>query len=147
MTSDIGRRTVAGFAPTTGRRFAVPEGRASADDRPLFEGDVGLGADLSLSLCGRCHVIGPENRMDGIGSTPSFAVLRTLPDWGDRFQQFYVLPPHGAFTAIDDVTAPFDPMRPPPISPVEMTLDDLDAILAYVAVLKAADLGAPLHLQ
>jgi hypothetical protein len=82
--------------------------------------------------------------MNAIGSTPSFAVLRALPDWGARFQGFFALNPHPAFTQVADVTDPFPIDRPPPIIPVEITLDDLEAILAFVAAMEPADLGAPL---
>ena len=76
------------------------------------DGDALRGEEVSLSHCGRCHVVSDKNRMNSIGSTPSFAVLRTLRDWEDRFQAFYVLNPHPAFTQITDVTKPFDATRP-----------------------------------
>ena len=85
--------------------------------------------------------------MRGLGSTPSFMVLRALPDWAERFQQFYVRKPHGSFTQVAGVTAPFSPEHPPPIFPVQISLDDLEAILAFVAEVPAADLGAPLQFQ
>ncbi|QBF32391.1 hypothetical protein [Thalassococcus sp. S3] len=145
LTSDIGKRTIAAFPGDP--VFSAPVAAAASESAPLFEGDLALGAELSLTMCGRCHVIGPQNAKNGIDSTPSFAVLKTLPDWEDRFQQFYVLRPHGAFTQIAGVTEPFDPERPSPIVPVEMTLENLDAILAYVAASPTADLGAPLQTQ
>lgn len=147
LLSDIGKRTIDNFQPDGVQLFSSDIVQIKTDDAPVLDGDTARGADLSLSLCGRCHVIGPQNRMKGLGSTPSFAVLRSLPDWTDRFEQFFVRAPHGAFTQIADVTLPFDPARPPPIVPLEMTLDDLDAIVAFVAQTKAADLGAPLQSQ
>jgi hypothetical protein len=90
-------------------------------------------------------VVSDKNRMNSIGSTPSFAVLRTLRDWEDRFQAFYVLKPHPAFTQIEDVTEPFDPTRPSPIAAVEMTLDDLENIMAFVQGIAPADLGRPVQ--
>lgn len=147
MQSDIGKRTIDSFQPDGTQPFSTSVAIVASDSGPEFTGDTDLGAQLSQTHCGRCHVVDPANRMNGLGSTPSFAVLRALPDWGDRFQQFYVLRPHGAFTQVRDVTLPFDPMRPPPIVPVEITLSDLDAILAFVAITEAADLGAALQLQ
>ena len=85
--------------------------------------------------------------MNAMGSTPSFAVLRTMPDWAARFQSFYALKPHAAFTQVEDVTAPFPINRPSPIVPVEVTLDEVEAILAYVAEMTPADLGAPIQFQ
>ena len=101
--------------------------------------------DPYVERVGRCHVIDDTNRMKGLGSTPSFQVLRTLPNWQGRFEAFYALAPHGAFTQVKDVTPPFDPRHPPPIVPLEMTLDDLEAIAAFAGTLPPADLGAPLQ--
>ncbi|MBE1282529.1 MAG: hypothetical protein GJ676_04380 [Rhodobacteraceae bacterium] len=147
ITSDVGKRTIESFKPATGVPFSAQFDVVEVEEDPLFEGDANAGATLSLTHCGRCHVIGPQNRMSGLGSTPSFQILRALPDWSDRFQQFYALKPHAAFTQLEGVTEPFDPERPSPIVPVEMSIEDLDAILAYVTEIEPADLGAPLALQ
>ena len=45
------------------------------------------------------------------------------------------------------MTEPFHPERPPPIAPVEMTLDEVEALLAFVHTIKPKDLGAPLILK
>ncbi len=147
LLSDIGKRTIESFVPSQGEPFSASVTTASAEETQQISGDAVLGETLSLNHCGRCHVIGPQNRMNGLGSTPSFAVLRTLPDWSERFQRFYALNPHPAFTQIDGITAPFAPERPSPIHPVHITQDELEAILAFVSVVRAADLGAPLQHQ
>jgi hypothetical protein len=147
LTSEVGRNTVNGFERDGAHPYSARVGPVDTAPAPKIDGNAARGADLSLRLCGRCHVVSPENRMNGLGSTPSFAVLRSLPDWIVRFEEFFVRNPHGAFTQIIDVTAPFDPERPPPIVPLEMTLDDLVAIIAHVAGIAAADLGAPLQVQ
>jgi mono/diheme cytochrome c family protein len=147
LRSDIGLNTIEQFQPADGDGFTAPKMQKVALAEVSFDGDPVLGEELSLTHCGRCHVIGPQNAMNSIGSTPSFALLRAMSTWDTKFQQFYVLRPHGAFTQIEDITPPFDPARPSPIAPVEMTLEDLDAILAYVAQVKPADLGAPLQFQ
>ncbi len=147
LLSDIGKRTIESFAPAQGDPFSANLAVAVIETEQVVDGDAALGQELSLSLCGRCHVIGPQNRMNGLGSTPSFAVLRSLPDWSERFEAFFVLNPHPAFTQIKDVTPPFAVNRPSPIHPVEMTLEDLEAILAFVSGMRAADLGSPLEFQ
>ncbi len=147
LLSDIGKRTIESFVPSQGEPFSASVTTASAEETKQITGDAVLGETLSLNHCGRCHVIGPQNRMNGLGSTPSFSVLRTLPDWSERFQRFYALNPHPAFTQIDGITAPFAPERPSPIHPVHITQDELEAILAFVSVVRAADLGAPLQHQ
>lgn len=147
LLSDIGRRTVESFQPTGTSLFSADLARAEVTESVAFEGDAARGERLALVHCGRCHVVGAANKHSGIGSTPSFMVLRSMADWDIRFQQFYVLRPHGAFTQIEDITEPFPPERPSPIHPVLMTLEEVEAVLAFVAATKPADLGAPLQLQ
>ncbi|MEW2917095.1 hypothetical protein AB1A64_08480 [Ruegeria sp. ANG10] len=147
LLSDIGKRTVESFVPEQGTPFSASFEATATQQETVIEGDAARGAELSMTHCGRCHVIGPQNRMNGLGSTPSFAVLRSMPDWSERFEAFFALNPHPAFTQIDGLTPPFDPERPSPIYPVEMTLEELEAILAFVSAIQAADLGAPLQLQ
>lgn len=147
IVSDVGQRAVESFAPDGARLYVAAADAPTERDDPAVTGDPLAGKRLSLALCGRCHVVGPENRMNGLGSTPSFAMLRTLGDWRDRFTGFYLLNPHPAFTQIADVTDPFDESRPPPIAPLRLTLDDLEAILAFAAGVGPADLGAEIEHQ
>ncbi len=147
LESDIGVRTIESYQSPDGEVFTVPTVEVAAAPETVFDGDAVLGETLSLDKCGRCHVVNDTNRMKGMGSTPSFALMRTFEDWETRFATFHELKPHPSFTQVEGVTEPFDPTRPPPIVPVLMTLDDLDAILAYVADIEPADLGAPLQFQ
>lgn len=147
LASDIGRRTIAAYQPDQGPAFAPPQMAAAASVEITFDGDARQGAALSETHCGRCHVVRADRRMNSIGSTPSFFLLRSLPDWAARFQTFYVRRPHPAFSQIEDITQPFAAHLPPPIHPLEITVDDLSAILAYVSGLDPADLGAPLQFQ
>lgn len=147
LQSDVGKRTIESFTGPAGETFAIAAKQARVVQATVYDGDAALGEKLSLSLCGRCHVINETNRMNGMGSTPSFAVLRSLQDWDDRFARFFLLNPHPSFTQVEDVSDPFDPTLPPPIVPLEMTQGDLEAILAYVQHVPPADLGAPLQLQ
>ncbi|AXT35021.1 hypothetical protein D1820_08560 [Phaeobacter sp. LSS9] len=145
LTSEVGGRTIAAFAPEGTQMFRVPAQPDAQEDVATWDGDAGNGYHLSKVHCGRCHAVEEAGRINSIGSTPSFYVLRSLADWEQRFQAFYALNPHPAFTQVAEVTPPFDEARPSPIVPVEITLDDLENILAYVAVLSPADLGAPLE--
>jgi mono/diheme cytochrome c family protein len=148
LRSDVGTRTIESFQPGDGDlAFRIPTAEAVVETALVYEGDAAKGEDLSYHHCGRCHVVGARNRMNGLGSTPSFGLLRTLDDWPSRFEAFYFLKPHPAFTQITGITEPFPETRPSPIAPVEMTQDELDAILAFVSALAPADLGAPLQHQ
>ena len=116
----------------------IPQGHAIADD-------YAPGEKLTLFHCGRCHVINERNKYGSIGSTPSFGALRTLDDWEDRFNSFYALAPHPAFTQIENVTEPFPPHRPSPIHPLELTLQDIDTIREFARTIPPKDLGAPVR--
>ncbi|WP_420325692.1 hypothetical protein [Mameliella sp.] len=147
LTSEVGLNTVASFAPDGTTLFGPPPDATEEVETVVIDGDAKLGHKVSRAKCVRCHVIDEATRGFGIGSTPSFMVLRALPDWEDRFYSFYVLNPHPAFTVIEGLTLPFPDNRPSPIAPVRMTLDEVEAIVAYVAAMEAADLGAPLEFQ
>ncbi len=147
LTSKIGQRTITGFTVNGIAPFRSPGAKHPAAIEEAVDGDVSRGKDLALTHCGRCHVVASENRMGAIGSTPSFRGLRTLPQWKRRFEAFFTLNPHPAFTQIEGVTVPFSDSNPPPIVPLRLTLADLNAILAYVAALSPSDLGAQLKHQ
>lgn len=145
MTSDVGQRTIFGYAPDGSTIFSAPVIRKVAAVRAEMGPEAILGKSVSRTKCARCHAVDADTRKTTIGSTPSFFVLKTFEDWEYRFSAFYALKPHAAFTQVADVTEPFPPDRPSPIAPVEMTLDEVEAIVAYIAALEAADLGAPLE--
>lgn len=147
LTSEVGKRTVYAFAPDGTALFAPPRAQPVAQVEITIDGDAEMGHKVSRAKCTRCHAVDDATRGWGIGSTPSFGILRALPDWEERFAAFYALKPHGAFTQIVDLTEPFPPERPSPISPIELTLDEFDALMAYVTAMPAADLGAPLKHQ
>lgn len=147
LTSDIGKRTIAGFKPDGVAIFSGEVDVETVATEVTFEGDTVAGEALSMRHCGRCHVINETNRMKGMGQTPSFALLRTFADWQNRFITFYALNPHPSFSQVSGITPPFELSLPPAIVPLEITQDELDSILAYVATIVPADLGAPLQNQ
>ena len=76
LLSKVGQRTVESFR-SDGRQVYIAAASAKVRKaRVRLKGDLALGERLSLRHCGRCHVIGPKNRMGGLGSTPSFGVSR-----------------------------------------------------------------------
>lgn len=143
LVSETGQRTIASF----GNGFAPPVVDVVAREEIPIQGDLALGEKAAMVHCGRCHVVNESNRMNAIGSTPSFGLMRNFEDWDLRFATFWELKPHGAFTQIEGVTDPFDPERPSPIAPVVMTADEVNAIVAYVASIPPSDLGAPIQSQ
>jgi len=147
LLSDVGKRTIEAFAPDGTALFSADINIKTVTQDNVIEGDLALGEEISLRSCGRCHVVNDKNRMNTIGSTPSFALMRTFEDWQNRFESFFVLKPHAAFTQVEGVTEPFAQHLPSPIAPIEVTLEDIEAITAYVGSITPADLGAPLQSQ
>ena len=144
LGSEIGLRTLAAYRQGGAQVVFALEAVEAVQEVALPEGDITAGRALALRNCGRCHVVGAENRMQGIESTPSFPLLRSLPDWQVRFATYYQRIPHPAFTQIEGLTEPFDAMLPPPIVPLALSVDEFNAIIAFVARIAPADLGAPL---
>lgn len=147
LFSDIGKRTLMAYTRDGVVVFAPPTAAKVAKVVAKPQGDVTLGEKLSLLHCGRCHVVSDRNKFAGIGSTPSFRALRALPAWQDRFEAFWTLNPHPSFTQIAEITEPFPPDRPPAIAPIELTLEEAEAIAAYAVTIEPADLGADIFAQ
>ena len=141
LASDVGHNTMTSFQIDGIALFRPAEPKAVVKVAVLPEGDIDAGEVLALQHCGRCHVINEKNRFGGIGSTPSFGALRTLPGWLDRFEAFFTLNPHPSFTQVEGMTEPFSIERPSHIAPIHLTLDDVEAITAYAASIKPKDLG------
>ena len=145
LTSETGRRTIAQFrAPDGSQPFTAPEPEAEKAAIISFEGDAARGEQVARRACARCHAIGSRDSMNSLGSTPSFGVLRALPDWQERFVTFYLRPPHPALTQIEGLTDPFDPAHPPSTQPQEMTAEEFEDLLTFVTGVRPVDLGAPL---
>ena len=145
ITGEIGQRTIATYAPDGEQIFLPGSLNVAAPAAPEPTGDAVEGERLSLFHCGRCHVVNEKNRMGGIGSTPSFAALRGINGWQDKFLAFWSHNPHPSFTQVQGLTEPFDPDHPPHIAPVEITQEDIEAIFAYAATIEPKDLGAPIN--
>lgn len=97
--------------------------------------DVDRGREVAAAHCTRCHVVGDINPYGGIESTPSFIGMKYLADWERRFEEFYILPPHPALVRISEVSAERSEERPAFVHEIVLTLDDVDAILAFVRTL------------
>ena len=114
---------------------------------PARAQDFAPGEKLTIFNCGRCHVVSEKFPMAGIGSTPSFAVIRTWENWEDKMKSFWTYRPHIAFTQVEGMTEPFPENRPPPIHPIKLTMDEVETIVSYARTIPPADLGAELGLK
>ena len=109
--------------------------------------DYAPGEKLTMINCGRCHKVSEKDRMGGIGSTPSFAVMRNWDNWEEMMKAFWTYRPHPSFTQIEGVTEPFAENRPPHVHPISLTLEELRVIINYARTIKPADLGPDLGLR
>jgi len=98
--------------------------------------DVTRGKKLAEQHCARCHVIGDYNKYGGIGSTPSFQLLvKSFPDYRERFETFFVRRPHPSFIAIEGVGRP-NPHLPPGAAPITLPHSAVADLLAFAETLK-----------
>lgn len=145
LRSGPGKAAIESFQPNGTQVYTTEQAVVAVKKTETFDGDTVDGARLALVHCGRCHVVDDRNRMGGIGSTPSFAALRGRGNWSDLFRAFWAHNPHPSFTQVEGVTEPFDPNKALHIAPVEITMDEIESITAFVATLKPKELGKPVQ--
>ena len=145
LKSTSGKSAIEGFMPDGEPVYTTELAAVVVEAPEEFEGDQEEGSRLALVHCGRCHVVDQRNRMGGIGSTPSFAALRGRENWSDLFRAFYYHNPHPSFTQVEGVTDPFDPNRQVHVAPMEITLEEVESIMAFVATITPKQLGRPVE--
>lgn len=145
LRSTPGKSAIEAFAPDGTALFTTSVAVQTVEVEEEVDGDTVLGARLALVHCGRCHVVDERNRMGGIGSTPSFAALRGRSNWSDLFLTFWTANPHPSFTQVDGFTEPFDAERPVHVAPMLITMDEVEAITAFVGTMDAKNLGRPVQ--
>ena len=117
----------------------VPFGGSQA-----YAGDTALlekGERLVRQHCTRCHVVGDLNKYGGIGSTPSFGAIKSLPDWQDRFAAFWSLLPHPSVVQVEGLSLERPKGLLATTKQIFLNMDDVDAIQAYVNTVPVKDLG------
>lgn len=93
------------------------------------------GKAVAEAHCSRCHVVGKHNLMGGISSTPSFSILvNGLSDWHERFSSFYSRLPHPSVIRMEGEEPPANHL--PTTHPIYLKIEQIDAIIAFVATLK-----------
>ena len=102
-----------------------------------FADDIVLkGREIVRQHCTRCHVVPNMNPYGGIGSTLSFAAMKWLDDWEQRFDVFYTLPTHLALVNIDGISEVRSKFLLVLVSEIELQLEEINAILAFARTLK-----------
>ena len=98
-------------------------------------GAIEDGRKTAQAHCTRCHVVGDYNPNGGISSTPSFQLLvNALKDFEERFDTFYVRPPHPAVIVVKGIKKRDD--LPYNAAPVKITLQDVKNVSAFAKTLK-----------
>ena len=105
---------------------------------PAIAADVDAGKQIARQHCTRCHVVGDMNKYGGIGSTPSFGAIKTMADWKERFEIFFILPPHPAVVNVEGVTEERPESLPAFVKPIALSVDEVENLLAFIDQLPAA---------
>ena len=118
----------------TGNRLLIAAALLASVSTGAAADEIGLGRDIAKKHCARCHIVGDLNKYGGIDSTPSFGILKTLDDWRWRFETFYTRNPHPAFVRVKGLPPPTK--LEPYASPVDITLQDVEHLVAFVVTLE-----------
>jgi mono/diheme cytochrome c family protein len=106
---------------------------------PTMAADLENGSRLAREHCTRCHVVGDMNKYGGIGSTPSFAAIKTMDDWEYRFEIFYSLPPHPAVVKVEGITKDRPESLPAFTSQITLSKTELNDLLRFIDTLPKAN--------
>ena len=144
LVSEPGRATIADFE-LDGRQIAIP---TAADEAAPIEmvivGNLDHGRELSRDHCRRCHKVDRADKYAGIDNAPSFHAMRSFDDWHIRFSTFYAVSPHKALISVEG--SGIEKNRALiTIAPIDLQMDDVNDIVAFVHSLTPLDLGKPIQ--
>ena len=144
LVSEPGRATIADFE-LDGQQIAIP---TAADEAAPIEmvivGNIDHGRELSRDHCRRCHKVDRADKYAGIDNAPSFHAMRTFDDWYIRFSTFYAVSPHKALISVEG--SGIEKNRALiTIAPIDLQMDDINDIVAFVHSLTPLDLGKPIQ--
>ena len=146
LQSGPGRSALSDFRQN-GLQVAYPiEAPEEAPIEFVIVGNPVLGEEISTLHCQRCHKVNRADKYSGIGNAPSFHAMRAFDDWYIRFSTFYAANPHKAliFVAGSGIEKDLDMIA---IAPIDMKIEDINHIVAFVHSLIPLDLGSPIQLN
>jgi len=147
LLSKPGRAAIAAYPPGKPPLFKAAPKAVRVVAMAALTGDAKHGHQLASQHCSRCHVVDKKRPFSGIGSSPSFSGLRTRPDWRGVFRTFWSVSPHASVISVKGMSERKSPAAASNIVPIQLTPEDVNDILAYVATIKPKDLGAPIALR
>ena len=144
LVSEPGRATIADFELMVSRsRFRRPP-RKLLRIEMVIVGNIDHGRELSSDHCRRCHKVDRADKYAGIDNAPSFHAMRTFDDWYIRFSRFYAVSPHKALISVEG--SGIEKNRALiTIAPIDLQMDDINDIVAFVNSLTPLDLGKPIQ--
>ena len=144
LVSEPGRATIADFE-LDGQQIAIPT--AAVEAAPIemvIVGNLDHGRELSRDHCRRCHKVDRADKYAGIDNAPSFHAMRSFDDWYIRFSRFYAVSPHKALISVEG--SGIEKNRALiTIAPIDLQMDDINDIVAFVHSLTPLDLGKPIQ--
>lgn len=144
LLSDAGRASISDYRED-GVAIAIPVDIAPAEEiAVVITGDAEIGRTLSLDHCSRCHKVDRAAKYSGMDSSPSFHAMRGFDDWYVRFSSFYTVSPHKALIHVRGSGIDKDPDLIT-IAPIELRIEQINDIVAFVHTLEPLDLGRPIQ--
>ena len=146
LQSGPGRSALSDFRQN-GLQVAYPvEAPEEAPIKFVIVGNPVLGEKISKLQCQRCHKVNRANKYSGVGNAPSFHAMRAFDDWYIRFSTFYAANPHKALISVtgSGIEKDRDMIA---IAPIDMEIEDINHIVAFVHSLTPLDLGKPIQLN
>lgn len=144
LLSEAGRATILDYRES-GVAIAVPvDPEPEAEIPVVIVGDPAVGQSLSLTHCSRCHKVDRAAKYSGMDSSPSFHAMRGFDDWFVRFSSFYTVSPHKALISVRGSGIEKD-RELITIAPIDLTIEQVNDIVAFVHTLEPLDLGRPIQ--
>ena len=125
-----------------GSRFQRPPKKLLRLRWPLSE--IFRMARVVARPCRRCHKVDRADKYAGIDNAPSFHAMRSFDDWYIRFSTFYAVSPHKALISVEGSGIEKDRALIT-IAPIDLKMDDINDIVAFVHSLTPLDLGKPIQ--
>jgi len=146
LQSEAGRATFSDYREN-GQAIAEPVDLVvEAPIEVVIIGDATAGESLSLTHCSRCHKVDRAAKYSGMDSSPSFHAMRGFDDWFLRFSSFFTVSPHKALIIVQGSGIEKDESLIT-IAPIELTMTDINDIVAFVHTLEPLDLGRPIQMN
>jgi len=144
LLSEAGRATILDYQED-GKTVATPVDQIEeAPIEIVIVGDPSAGKSLSIDHCSRCHKVDRAAKYSGMDSSPSFHAMRGFDDWFIRFSSFYAVSPHKALITVkgSGISQDSDLIA---IAPINLTIEQVNDIVAFVHTLEPLDLGRPIQ--